>query len=247
MMMKLDILAFGAHPDDVEIGMGATLAKYAEAGFRVGICDLTMAELSSNGTVELRQTEAKKAAEILGITERIQLDFPDRGLRHLTIEDIKRIVSVIRKYKPTFVFAPYPIDRHPDHGDCSMLIKEATFNAGIHRYRCHEQLDAHRPKALYYYFINSFDKPDFVIDVTKQMDKKKEALLTYKSQFVKDKHSVETPLTNGYLSFVESRERLFGKESGTTYAEGFRSDKPIVIENLFAGERKDDVEIKDRD
>lgn len=245
--MSLHLLAIGAHPDDVEIGMGATLAKYVEMGYRVGICDLTMAELSSNGTVERRQEEAKKAAALLGVNERIQLDFPDRGLRYIDDEDLQRLVSVIRKYKPTFVFAPYHVDRHPDHGACAQLVKEAVFNAGIHRYRCSLNLPAHRVRAVYYYFINSYQKPDFLIDVSKQMEKKKQALLAYKSQFIKDEDSIDTPLTNGYLSFVDARERLFGKEIDVTYAEGFLTDKPIAIGNLFEVERNDGVETENRD
>ncbi len=236
--MELDILAFGAHPDDVEIGMGATLAKYAEAGYRVGICDLTMAELSSNGTVERRQQEAEQAAKILGVAERFQLNFPDRGLRLFTNEQVAQLVSIIRQYKPTIVFSPYEVDRHPDHGACTALVKEAVFNAGIRRFRCAHNLPAFRPDDVYYYFINGYERPDFLIDISDYMARKKEALLAYKSQFIKDEHSVDTPLTNGYIPVIEARERLFGKEIGATYAEGFMTVKPIAITNLFAGKER---------
>ncbi|MEH7899796.1 bacillithiol biosynthesis deacetylase BshB1, partial [Bacillus pumilus] len=114
-MKRLDILAFGAHSDDVEIGMGGTIAKYVKKGSRVGICDLTQAELSSNGTVESRQEEAKAAAAILGVSTRIQLTLPDRGL-YVNDEAMKDIAGVIRTYKPKLIFAPYHQDRHPDHG-----------------------------------------------------------------------------------------------------------------------------------
>ncbi|MFC0470262.1 bacillithiol biosynthesis deacetylase BshB1 [Halalkalibacter kiskunsagensis] len=234
-MVKLDILAFGAHPDDVEIGMGATLAKYVEAGYRVGICDLTKAELSSNGTVELRQKEAKRAGEILGLTTRIQLTLPDRGLKVITKEQLAEVVSIIRTYKPAVVFAPFPIDRHPDHGACTDIVKEACFNAGIKRYQCADDLHAFRPDALHFYFINGYEHPDFVIDVTHFIEKKKQALLAYESQFVKTSDSIDTPLTNDYITVVDSRERLFGKEVGVTYAEGFKTMKPIIVSNLFAG------------
>ncbi len=233
--MKLDILAFGAHPDDVEIGMGATLAKYASDGYRVGICDLTKAELSSNGTVALRQEEAKKAAEILGIAERIQLDFPDRGLKRTTTEQLAQLVSVIREYQPKLVFSPYQVDRHPDHGACTELVKEAVFNAGIRKYRCKLDLPAFRPDQVHYYFINGYQEPDFVIPVSAFMIKKKQALLAYQSQFVKSEASVETPLTNGYIPVIEARERLFGKDVGVDYAEGFMTSKTLVVTDLFAG------------
>lgn len=236
--MKLDLLAFGAHPDDVEIGMGATLAKYAAEGYRVGICDLTKAELSSNGTVAIRQEEAKKAADILGLAERIQLDFPDRGLTRVMSEQLAELVSIIRKYEPTLVFSPYHVDRHPDHGACTELVKEAVFNAGIRKYRCKLDLPAFRPNNVHYYFINGYEHPDFVIPVSEFMEKKKQALLAYQSQFVKSEQSVETPLTNGYIPVIEARERLFGKDVGVEYAEGFMTSKTMVVSDLFAGGKR---------
>ncbi|MFC0559908.1 bacillithiol biosynthesis deacetylase BshB1 [Halalkalibacter alkalisediminis] len=238
-MRKLDILAFGAHPDDVEIGMGATLAKYVEAGYRVGICDLTKAELSSNGTVEIRQAEAKRAADVLGIDVRIQLTMADRGLKMISNDELAELVSIIRKYRPSIVFAPFKKDRHPDHGACAKLIEEAVFNAGIKKYPCKSRLDAYRPRDLYYYFINGYQHPDFVVDVTKTMEKKKQALMVYESQFVKTDDSVDTPLTNDYIAVVEGRERLFGKEVGVAFAEGFMTSKPIIVPDFFAGEDRD--------
>ncbi|WP_052144674.1 bacillithiol biosynthesis deacetylase BshB1 [Halalkalibacter okhensis] len=237
-MDRLDILAFGAHPDDVEIGMGATLAKYASEGFRVGICDLTKAEYSSNGTVEQRQKEAKTAGEILKLTARIQLSLSDRGLKNITEDQLSDVVSVIRKYKPSIVFTPYQVDRHPDHGACSDIVKEAVFNAGIKRYICSEKLNAFRPDDVYFYFINGYEHPDFVVDVTNFFETKMRALQAYESQFIKTVNTVDTPLTNGYIAVVEARERLFGKEAGVTYAEGFKTTKPIVITNLFAGKEQ---------
>jgi bacillithiol biosynthesis deacetylase BshB1 len=234
-MDRLDILAFGAHPDDVEIGMGATLAKYAREGYKVGICDLTKAEYSSNGTVEQRQEEAKAAAKILNLTSRIQLTLSDRGLRNVSEDQLSDIVSVIRKYRPSIVFTPYHVDRHPDHGACTEIVKEAVFNAGIKRYKCKDKLEAFRPDDVYFYFINGYEHPDFVVDVSQFFETKMQALQAYKSQFIKTSDSVETPLTNGYIPVVEARDRLFGKEAGVTYAEGFKTTKPIVITNLLEG------------
>ncbi|WP_227936216.1 bacillithiol biosynthesis deacetylase BshB1 [Alkalihalobacillus deserti] len=238
-MGKLDILAFGAHPDDVEIGMGATLAKYVEAGYRVGICNLTKAELSSNGTVEIRQEEAKRASAVLGVDVPIQLTLADRGLKTVSDQQLSELVSVIRELQPTIVFAPFKEDRHPDHGACATLVEEAVFNAGIKKYQCASKLKAYRPLNLFYYFINGYQHPDFVVDVTHFMDKKIQALLAYKSQFVKTDDSIDTPLTNDYIAVVEARERLFGNEVGVPFAEGFMSSKPIIVTDFFAGKDRD--------
>lgn len=230
----LDILAFGAHADDVEIGMGGTIAKYASLGKRIGICDLTKAELSSNGTVELRVQEAKKAADILGIQIRESLELPDRGL-FLKEEYINQVVEVIRRYKPKLVFAPYFKDRHPDHGNCARLVEEAVFSAGIKKYQSDGVDPAHRVENLYFYMINGFHKPDMVIDISSYMDTKLAALQAYESQFVKDIGTVDTPLVNGYIEAVEARERLFGKEVGVQYAEGFKLTKPLLVHHDLLG------------
>jgi bacillithiol biosynthesis deacetylase BshB1 len=235
--MKLDILAFGAHPDDVEIGMGGTIAKYAFQGKKIGICDLTKAELSSNGTVERRQHEAKEAAEILGVCVRESLDIADRGI-FLTDENITKVVEVIRRYQPKVVFAPFFEDRHPDHGNCARLVEEAAFSAGIKNYFSTCAYPAHRPRNVYFYMINGFHKPDVVIDISAFFEKKKQALLSYKSQFLKEKDSVDTPLTNGYIESVEARERLFGKEAGVQYAEGFKLKKAFLVHYDLLGENE---------
>ncbi|MCV9888373.1 bacillithiol biosynthesis deacetylase BshB1 [Metabacillus halosaccharovorans] len=235
MSKQLDFLAIGAHPDDVEIGMGGTIAKYSQKGLKIGICDLTKAELSSNGTVLTRQKEAKLAGEILGITERIQLSIPDRGL-YLSDSIIKEIVEIIRTYKPRVVFAPYFKDRHPDHGNCSRLVEEAVFSAGIKNYQDSQGLPAHRVQHVYFYMINGFHKPNFVIDISDTIETKLNSLRAYDSQFEKVEGSADTPLTNGYIEAVESRERIYGKEVGVMFAEGFLSRKPILLSNDLIGD-----------
>ncbi|WP_078432801.1 bacillithiol biosynthesis deacetylase BshB1 [Metabacillus halosaccharovorans] len=235
MSKQLDFLAIGAHPDDVEIGMGGTIAKYSQKGLKIGICDLTKAELSSNGTVSTRQKEAKLAGEILGITERIQLSIPDRGL-YLSDSTIKEIVEIIRTYKPRVVFAPYFKDRHPDHGNCSRLVEEAVFSAGIKNYQDSQGLPAHRVQHVYFYMINGFHKPNFVIDISDTIEIKLNSLRAYDSQFEKVEGSADTPLTNGYIEAVESRERIYGKEVGVMFAEGFLSRKPILLSNDLIGD-----------
>ncbi|MFS0776324.1 bacillithiol biosynthesis deacetylase BshB1 [Neobacillus sp. 3P2-tot-E-2] len=231
----LHILAFGAHADDVEIGMGGSIAKFAANGKRIGICDLTDADLSSNGTIELRKQEAKKAAEILGVTERMSLGLPDRGLL-LREEFIREIASVIRRFKPQIVFAPYFEDRHPDHGNCARLVEEAVFSAGIRKYQTENYQEAHKVSRVYFYMINGFHKPDFTIDISNTMEHKIAALNAYKSQFEQTENSVQTPLVNGYIESVEARERLFGQQVGVNFAEGFKTKVPILLERDLMGE-----------
>ncbi|MEH7491042.1 bacillithiol biosynthesis deacetylase BshB1 [Neobacillus niacini] len=231
----LHILAFGAHADDVEIGMGGSIAKFAANGKRIGICDLTDADLSSNGTIELRKQEAKKAAGILGVTERLSLGFPDRGLL-LREEFIREIASVIRRFKPQIVFAPYFEDRHPDHGNCARLVEEAVFSAGIRKYQTENYQEAHKVSRVYYFMINGFHKPDFTIDISNTMEHKIAALNAYESQFEQTENSVQTPLVNGYIESVEARERLFGQQVGVNFAEGFKTKVPILLERDLMGE-----------
>ncbi len=232
---NIDILAFGAHADDVEIGMGGTIAKYAMHGKRIVICDLTHAELSSNGDVTTRKKEATKAAEILGVEQREFLSIPDRGLL-LTEEHIQMAVKIIRKYRPEIIFAPYEIDRHPDHGNASRIVQEAFFSSGIKKYYPESLGDAHKPKQLYFYMINGFHQPNFIIDIGETMEKKLDSLRAYKSQFVQQPNGVQTPLTEGYIESVEARERMMGKEIGISYGEGFLTKKPILLHHDLIGE-----------
>ncbi|MEC1521472.1 bacillithiol biosynthesis deacetylase BshB1 [Neobacillus niacini] len=231
----LHILAFGAHADDVEIGMGGSIAKLSASGKRIGICDLTDADLSSNGTIVLRKQEAKKAAEILGVTERLSLGLPDRGLL-LKEEFIREIASVIRRFQPQVVFAPYFEDRHPDHGNCARLVEEAVFSAGIRKYQTKNEEAPHKVSRLYFYMINGFHKPDFTIDISETIEHKIAALRAYKSQFEQTDSSVETPLVNGYIETVEARERLFGQQVGVKFAEGFKSNVPILLNRDLIGD-----------
>ncbi|WP_284035982.1 bacillithiol biosynthesis deacetylase BshB1 [Neobacillus sp. 114] len=231
---SLDILAFGAHADDVEIGMAGTIAKLTAEGYQIGICDLTDANLSSNGNVTLRKAEAAKAAEVLGVSYRISLGFPDRGL-YLKDEYIGKIADIIRQHKPKLVFAPFLEDRHPDHGNCARLVEEAVFSAGIKKFET-ESSEPHRVNRLYFYMINGFHKPDFTVDISMSMDKKIAALQSYKSQFDRTDTSYDTPLVNGYIETVEARERMFGKLVNVTYAEGFKTKVPILLNRDLLGD-----------
>lgn len=230
-MDKLDILIFGAHADDAEIGMGGTIAKHIEAGCRVGICDLTEAEMSSNGTVELRRQEAASAAAVLGLSARTNLRLPDRGLAGGP-EQIEAIVREIRRWRPRLVFAPHFVDRHPDHVACSKLVEEAVFNAKLRNYL--PDIPAVGIQGLIYYYINDMEHPSAVVDITSHYDKKRKSLEAYASQFnlKATDNSVETPLTNGYLKRVEARDYLLGQSKGWTYAEGFAIKSPLTV-SLF--------------
>lgn len=226
---ELDFLAFGAHPDDVEIGMAGTIAKHIALGKRFGICDLTKAELSSNGTVLIRQKEANRADEILGTDVRYNLSFPDRGLQY-SEQKIKEIVTIIRETKPKTIFIPYPEDRHPDHGACSKLVEEAIFSAGIRNYM--PELKHHKTVDVYYYMINGFHKPTITVDITDYIEAKINALKAYESQFTPGENGEKTPLTDDYIDAVIARERLLGKEVGVKYAEGFFTKTPFVVQNF---------------
>ncbi|MFC0214824.1 bacillithiol biosynthesis deacetylase BshB1 [Paenibacillus chartarius] len=223
----LDILAFGAHPDDVEIGMGGTMAKHAAAGRKVGICDLTYAELSSNGTPLLRQQEASEASGILGLAMRSNLGMPDRGLRGDQAQ-IDAIVRELRLRRPRVVFAPYWEDRHPDHVRCSQLVQEALFNAKLRKYM--PELPAVNVEHVYFYFINDVAAADVMVDVSDVYEKKLASLRAYRSQFERTgSDTVQTPLNQVYVERVEARDRLLGQKRSVPYAEGFVSKAPLLI------------------
>jgi bacillithiol biosynthesis deacetylase BshB1 len=226
----LDILIFGAHPDDAEIGMGGTIRRHTTAGLRVGICDLTYAEMSSNGNVDTRIIEADQASQILGLTVRTNLGLPDRGLQ-LCKEQINLIVAEIRKYRPRIIFAPYWHDRHPDHVLCSQMVQEAVFNAKLRKYM--PDIEAWNTEELYFYFINDTVEPDLVIDISPFYEDKIKALSAYKSQFTENKpgeDTVATPLNQGYIERVRARDHLLGQQKLLPHAEGFKTKIPYLVD-----------------
>lgn len=229
MSVKLDLLVFGAHPDDAEIGMGGTIVKHAVRGQLVGICDLTRAEMSSNGDVHTRAREAAAAAEVLGVAYRSNLQLPDRGLRQERAQ-VDLLTHEIRKLQPRVVFAPYWEDRHPDHVQCSRMVEEAVFNAKLRRYM--PELPAWGVEQLVFYFINDLHKPDIVVDVSEEYARKVQSLQAYPSQFVMQSDSVETPLTQQYVQRVEARDRVLGQAHALGFAEGFICKQPWLIERF---------------
>ncbi|MBW5446607.1 bacillithiol biosynthesis deacetylase BshB1 [Cohnella sp. CFH 77786] len=223
----LDLLIFAAHPDDAEIGMGGTIVKHVQAGQTVGIIDLTYAEMSSNGDVETRQREAAEASRVLGLTVRENLGLPDRRLASVP-EQVDKLVSAIRRHRPRRVFAPYFIDRHPDHAACGRMAEEAVFSAKLRRYLPDEP--AWTVDNLFYYFINDMHAPAIIVDITDVQERKMAALRAYRSQFEPSGLQpdwVETPLTRGYLDNVAARDRLFGQPHRLAYAEGFIAKGPV--------------------
>ncbi|AIQ53625.1 bacillithiol biosynthesis deacetylase BshB1 [Paenibacillus sp. FSL R7-0331] len=227
--MKLDILVFGAHADDAEIGMAGTIAKHTAAGLKVGLCDLTAAEMSSNGTVERRKQEAQQAADVLGAVVRTNLGLPDRGL-YMTEEHLSAVTAEIRRFAPAVVFAPFWEDRHPDHIACSRLVEEAVFNAKLRKYM--PDKPAVPAPLLYFYFINDLGRTDLIVDVTEQYALKEQALSCYRSQFEKapGEDVVSTPLNEGYIERVRSRDMLLGQRRLIPFAEGFATRVPHAVD-----------------
>ncbi|WP_311078507.1 bacillithiol biosynthesis deacetylase BshB1 [Paenibacillus polymyxa] len=226
--MTLDILIFGAHADDAEIGMGGTIAKHTAAGLKVGVCDLTRAEMSSNGDVDTRMAEAEHAAKVLGLAVRTNLGLPDRGL-YVTPEHVAAVTAEIRRHAPKVVFAPYWEDRHPDHVMCSKLVEEAVFNAKLRRFM--PENPAVQVEQLYCYFINDIGRTDLIVDITEHYEAKERSLLSYASQFqaAPGKDTVSTPLNQGYVERVKARDSLLGQRKLISYAEGFASKTPYLV------------------
>ncbi len=230
--MKLDMLVFAAHADDAEIGMGGTIAKHVQAGLKVGIVDLTRAEMSSNGDVDTRLMEAAAASEMLGLAVRDNLGLPDRRLA-VVPEMIDRMVAAIRAYRPRLVFAPYSIDRHPDHVACSKMAEEAVFSAKLRRYM--PEIPAWNVDQLIFYFINDAHVPQLLVDISDTQEIKMNALKAYRSQFMPagdQSDWVETPLTVAYLEAVVARDRLLGQPKRLAYAEGFIPKGPMTLDRF---------------
>ncbi|MFC5699922.1 bacillithiol biosynthesis deacetylase BshB1 [Cohnella faecalis] len=228
----LDMLIFAAHPDDAEIGMGGTIAKHTAAGNRVGLIDLTYAEMSSNGNVETRQKEAAEASKILGLAVRENLGLPDRRLAAVP-EQIDLMVSAIRRHRPRIVFTPYFIDRHPDHVMCSRMTEEAVFNAKLRRYIPEEP--AWTVDMLYFYFINEVHTSQVLVDISDVQERKMASVRAYRSQFMpagSEQDWVETPLTGSYVEMVVARDRLLGQQRKLAFAEGFVPRGPVTLDRL---------------
>jgi bacillithiol biosynthesis deacetylase BshB1 len=229
--IKLDVLAFGAHPDDVELSMGGTIISLVEKGFNVGIVDLTQGELSSRGNLETREKETEKASKILGIHHRENLKLKD-GQIQLDRNSILKVFEVIRKYKPKIVFAPYFIDRHPDHESAAQLIKEAVFFSGLKNIHTKKFLQPYRPNKIFYFMQTYPFEPTFVYDISSYFDLKMEAVLAYSSQFYNPQSKEpETFISRPeFLNYLKARAEFYGFQIGKQYGEPFFCEEKIEFD-----------------
>jgi bacillithiol biosynthesis deacetylase BshB1 len=228
----VDLLVFGPHPDDLEIGLGGTIARHADLGLRVGLCDLTAGEMGSNGTVEERLAEAEAARAVLGAAWRENLRWPDRGIGGR--EQVKSAVALIRRARPRTIAIPYWSDRHPDHVASSQVLTEAAFSSGLRKFEPSSG-EAWRPQRVCYYFINDAATPSFVVDVSDAYERKRRALACYVSQFRPPDSTVVATRLNSprFQQLIESRDAQFGALAGVRFAEGFVVKDPITLPTLF--------------
>jgi len=233
-MDSVDVLVFGPHPDDLEIGLGGTIAKHVAFGDRVGLCDLTAGEMGSNGTIDERLAEAEAARLVLGAAWRVNLQWPDRGIGG-NADHVRAAAALVRQARPRTVAIPYGADRHPDHVAASQVLTEAVFNSGLRRYDAGTEAEAWRPEWVCYYFINDAAPPSFVVDVSAHYEQKRRALRCHASQFnVPVTDGVDTRLTSPlFEQLVESRDAQFGARVGVAFAEGVVVRDLMVRSNLF--------------
>ncbi len=234
--MNLDSLVFAAHPDDAELSMAGTIAKMTANNFKVGIIDFTKGELGTRGTPEIRKEEARKAGDILKISVRENLSIPDGNVSD-NQENLMKVITVIRKYKPKIIFAPYFNDRHPDHIDVSKLVKRAMFQTGLNKVETFDNGTAQtsfRPAHLYYYMQTYTFEPSFIIDISDSYETKMKAVRAYESQFFDPKSKEpETFISKpNFVSYIESRAHFYGFQIRKNYGEPFYCEEDIELDLL---------------
>lgn len=235
--MKVDILAFAAHPDDIEIACGGTILKSINEGKKVAIVDLTQGELGTRGTIETRYEEATEASRIMGISDRVNLKLKD-GFFVQNEETLLKVIEQIRYFQPEIILANSITDRHPDHGKASKLISDACFLSGLRKIETtynNDMQSPHRPNAVYHYIQDRHIQPDFVIDITPFFEKRMQALMAYKTQFFQpDSVEPKTPISGeDFKEFLIARMREFGRPIGVEYAEGFTVERYLGVRSLF--------------
>ena len=230
--MKLDILAFAAHPDDVEISCSGTILKHIDLGYKCGVVDLTQGELGTRGSAQLRLQEAERAKAILGLEARENLGFADGFFLNDRAHQIP-IIKMIRKYRPEIVLANSVHDRHPDHGKAAKLVVDACFLSGLIKIDTGQE--AWRPQAVYHYIQDEYIHPDLTIDITPYFDRKMESIKAYTSQFyIPDSDLPETPISGqDFMDLLIGRAKLVGRPIGAKYAEGFTAARNVGVKNLF--------------
>jgi len=231
--MKLDLLVFAAHPDDVELSASGIVLNQVAKGDRVGIVDLTRGELGTRGTVALRQEEATIAAKILGLTIRENLSLRD-GFFENDESSILKIIEVIRKYQPKYIIANAPSDRHPDHGRAAELVKRAFFLTGLRKIETKQE--PWRPSELFHYIQDEWITPDLVVDISSHWENKKKSILAYSSQFFSNTMSDNEPQTyissQIFFNNIESRAREMGRLIGVEFGEGLLKTKKVGLTDL---------------
>ena len=236
MAEQLDILAFGAHPDDVELSCGGTIAKEVSAGKKVGIVDLTRGELGTRGSASLRDKEANKAASILGISIRENLGFRDGFFKNDEAHQLE-IIKILRKYKPKVVLCNAQTDRHIDHGRAASLVNNACFLSGLRKIETvidDKPQKLWHPSQVYHYMQWNNDPCDFVVDISGFIDKKMEAILAYGSQFYdKKSNEPETPISSQqFLDGIQNRAADLGRIIGVDFAEGFTTQRQLAVSQI---------------
>jgi len=236
--MKLDILAFGAHPDDVELAASGTILKQIEFGKKVGVVDLTLGELGTRGSASIRLIEAKNAAQILKLEVRENLQLPD-GFFEINEESLLKVVHQIRKYKPEIVLCNATSDRHPDHGRGGDLVSRACFLSGLVKVGTQKEngelQEPWRPKVVYRYVQDNWITPDFVVDITNHYELKMKSILAYKTQFFNAQETGPvTPISSpDFLEYIQGRASNFGRIIKVRYGEGFTVERSIGVHDLF--------------
>ncbi len=236
--MKVDILAFGVHPDDVELGCSGTLIASIAQGKKVAIVDLTRGELGTRGSAETRDAEAADAAKIIGVQARENLKMAD-GFFQNDEEHQRKVITVIRKYQPEIVLCNAPEDRHPDHGRSAKLVSDAAFFSGLRKIETvyqNKKQEHWRPHYVFHYIQDRYLKPDFLFDVSDHFEQKLKAILCYGTQFNSTDNSepqtyISTP---DFLDVIKARALMFGKRIGVKYAEGYLTTKMIGVKNFDA-------------
>lgn len=236
MAEQLDILAFGAHPDDVELSCGGTIAKEVSAGKRVGIVDLTRGELGTRGSADLRDKEAKQAASILGVSIRENLGFSDGFFKNDEANQLE-VIKILRKYRPKVVLCNAQTDRHIDHGRGASLVHDACFLSGLRKIKtvvADTPQKPWRPSQVYHYMQWNNDPCDFVVDISEFIDKKMAAILAYDSQFYdEDSKEPDTPISSQqFLNSIQNRAADLGRIIGVGYAEGFTTQRQLAVAQI---------------
>ncbi|MEL6676050.1 MAG: bacillithiol biosynthesis deacetylase BshB1 [Bacteroidota bacterium] len=236
--MKLDVLAFAAHPDDVELACSGTICKLVSEGKKVGVVDLTRGELGSRGSAELRDQEAAEAAKIMGLSVRENLRFRDGFFKNDEAHQLA-IIRMIRRYQPELILINAPADRHPDHGRGSAVVRDAAFLSGLRKIETEWEgvsQQAWRPKRHYFYIQDQSLTPDFVVDITDFFEQKNKAIQAYSSQFFVPSTDRDEPQTyissQDFWHFLEARAREFGHRAGVRLGEGFISERPLLIRDI---------------